>query len=846
MAISGGDGSIILTTKVDTSGIEKGTANIKNATERTNKSVKNLGLELSRALNAGDTKSAQLINNFKKATEEVERQSAKVDELKSKLQGLESGQIKIEDKGTAKLQSDFEKAAASVEKIQNEITELYMQLDNLQMDAFRAPDTGEVVLTRTEQAEFEKLNARLDELEPKLEANKQKAKELGIELRNATGTGTQAEIEKTRTKLAEAENKLQNLSTKAEIAGQKMNGGMNTYHKEVSSTEQALSKLGNRISRLAISALIFSAITKAFTELRQTIGNALMSNEEFRNSVYALQAALWVVAQPIYEAILPALKTLIRWLTIGILYIATFFSALGGKTLKQTMASAKALNKQSQAFKNASKSAGKSAKSTNKATKAMKDLAKETGEANKQLADFDDLIIIGSKSIDDIETPSGGYDDTGVGGTDFSGINSAFDDLESLLNDSDMQNLQDFENWVLTHKDAIKTALEIAGLGLLGLAIGGVISKIGDLLGWFKKKDSGLDTQTAKTKTETEAVRELSNAWSAAPAFAFGLISALDGLTASGNELIPTFQTAIDKSYGLAPAFDTSRESAYGLAPALDGATSSATNLSPAFQTATDKMSAFDVMTKVVMPSIQTVIVTAMNNAKQNISDFCTNAKSNFASWAEDIQNNAINTATVIADNVYEAFNSAGNNINDFVTTTSTNVRSWADSVATNVSNAARTIATNWGNALSSAWQNFKNFMSATGKRVSGFWSEHKATIIGVTLAAATVAGAVALAPYTGGASLAVIPPLAKGGIVPHATTALIGEKGKEAVLPLENNTEWMDMLADRILMRSGNINIGGGNTEVVLEIDGREFGRAVIEQGNKENRRIGTRLVTV
>lgn len=36
----------------------------------------------------------------------------------------------------------------------------------------------------------------------------------------------------------------------------------------------------------------------------------------------------------------------------------------------------------------------------------------------------------------------------------------------------------------------------------------------------------------------------------------------------------------------------------------------------------------------------------------------------------------------------------------------------------------------------------------------------------------------------------------------------------------------------------------GGGNTEVVLEIDGREFGRAVVEQGNKENRRIGTRLV--
>jgi hypothetical protein len=42
----------------------------------------------------------------------------------------------------------------------------------------------------------------------------------------------------------------------------------------------------------------------------------------------------------------------------------------------------------------------------------------------------------------------------------------------------------------------------------------------------------------------------------------------------------------------------------------------------------------------------------------------------------------------------------------------------------------------------------------------------------------------------------------------------------------------------------SQNGNVSGGNTEVILEIDGREFGRAVVEQGNRENRRIGTRLV--
>lgn len=46
------------------------------------------------------------------------------------------------------------------------------------------------------------------------------------------------------------------------------------------------------------------------------------------------------------------------------------------------------------------------------------------------------------------------------------------------------------------------------------------------------------------------------------------------------------------------------------------------------------------------------------------------------------------------------------------------------------------------------------------------------------------------------------IPRLAKGGIVnnPGRGVPLIaGESGREAVLPLDNNTEWMDILADKI-----------------------------------------------
>lgn len=43
------------------------------------------------------------------------------------------------------------------------------------------------------------------------------------------------------------------------------------------------------------------------------------------------------------------------------------------------------------------------------------------------------------------------------------------------------------------------------------------------------------------------------------------------------------------------------------------------------------------------------------------------------------------------------------------------------------------------------------------------------------------------------------IPMLARGGIVDRPTLALIGERGKEAVMPLENNTGWITDLANSI-----------------------------------------------
>ena len=79
------------------------------------------------------------------------------------------------------------------------------------------------------------------------------------------------------------------------------------------------------------------------------------------------------------------------------------------------------------------------------------------------------------------------------------------------------------------------------------------------------------------------------------------------------------------------------------------------------------------------------------------------------------------------------------------------------------------------------------------------------------------------------------IPYLAEGGIALGPTMAMIGEKGKEAVLPLENNTGWMDALAEKLAAKTK------GPTKIVLNVDGKELGYAAINNINSITKQTGS-----
>lgn len=67
------------------------------------------------------------------------------------------------------------------------------------------------------------------------------------------------------------------------------------------------------------------------------------------------------------------------------------------------------------------------------------------------------------------------------------------------------------------------------------------------------------------------------------------------------------------------------------------------------------------------------------------------------------------------------------------------------------------------------------------------------------------------------------LPRLAKGGIISQPTQAIIGEAGKEAVVPLENNMEWLDILADKLSNKTGN-----NNCPFIIQLDGRTVQRGI------------------
>jgi hypothetical protein len=175
----------------------------------------------------------------------------------------------------------------------------------------------------------------------------------------------------------------------------------------------------------------------------------------------------------------------------------------------------------------------------------------------------------------------------------------------------------------------------------------------------------------------------------------------------------------------------------------------------------------------------------------------------------------------------------------------------------TSIKNVFSSVGTWFQTTFSNAWQKVKNVFSSGGKIFDGIKDGISSTfktivnklIDGINKIIATpfnkinsmlntirsikVAGAQPFKNLWKHNPLSVpkIPKLARGGIVNRpgrGVPAIIGEAGREAVLPLDNHTEWMDILADKI----GN---SGGNVTIPIYLDGKKIYTYMVDIGKRK-----------
>lgn len=79
------------------------------------------------------------------------------------------------------------------------------------------------------------------------------------------------------------------------------------------------------------------------------------------------------------------------------------------------------------------------------------------------------------------------------------------------------------------------------------------------------------------------------------------------------------------------------------------------------------------------------------------------------------------------------------------------------------------------------------------------------------------------------------ITPFANGGIIDKPTLAMVGEAGKEAIVPLENNTEWLDKLADRLSGKMGRNTVNNFN----YTFEKMETTKLALHKANLETKRV-------
>lgn len=626
----------------------------------------------------------------------------------------------------------------------------------------------------------------------------------------AQGKGNSTNAEELKARIAELKAELQQLTGAASAMGVKTAAAS-------TKAAQGLKQFGKRIAGIVKSALIFSVLYKVMQAVVKLFKNILMSDEEFRQDWEELKAAFYTAAYPIVNLIVPAIKFIVQQVRDWAVSIGKVAAALQGMSYSELVNQAKASKEAADNYADMEKSSKKTA-----------------DNVKKQLASFDDIQILSSGNEE--EQGAGQYAGfEGLGKYDTSGEKSMLDDLMT----------------------AISGALVAVGLillfhGQLAWGVGFIIA--GAVAGLFGVAIATLSDESVSQKVKDE----LSNAMLivGVVAIVLGILLCMAQQWVWGIGLIAVGAASIVTPIALNwDGIKEQLQGSFGGWLALGGAIAIVLGILLCFTPFLPLGIGLIVLGvgAVVAPivanwdSIKDRISNAFEEVKEWVSAYgglvlgiillFTGVGTAFglALIMDSISSLGKGEKPALWNSLLESIKKTWNDIKSYWNANIANVwtlRFWLD------------LAKIAGNGL------INGFELAINGIIGMFEKMINWIVNGLNKISFDVPDWV---PGIGGKTFGFnipeakfgrvsIPRLAQGAVIPpnREFLAVLGDQkqGTNIEAPLQTIVDAFNIALQ------GNANYASGKTEVVLEIDGRELGRAVVEQGDRENRRIGTRLV--
>lgn len=504
----------------------------------------------------------------------------------------------------------------------------------------------------------------------------------------------------------------------------------------------------------------------------------ITKSNSLQNSIANMKQAWQGISNTMAQVFIPIVQAVVKWLTKAFVVINLFLKSIFGLDLK-TKSSSGSMN-------GATSSTNKYAQSAKNATKAAEALKRVT-------MGFDELNIVQDPN-------KGGSDSSAAAIPDMSGIGAGFD--SSILDAADL-NLEGLYAWFEKYKTLIQdiTTWSLIGIGvalaligglggniplcILGLGLAGLGLAIGSV-------DGGtFDRFLAKHQGLADA---LSKIWDYVKNFFIGVFTTIwEKVKFCAKTIYEAFIAAweiIKAAWSIVSSFFLS------VWKTIEG----------------------------IFAVVEKVLAGDFKGAWEAI-------KGIFSTWGSFFSN--------LWKQLMNAFSAVGT----FFSNTFKNA--W---------DAIKNIFKGWSSFFSGLWKDVKNIFGNIAQSIgNSIASVIKGAINAVltlvedkvNLFVSAINGAISIINKIPGVNITKlsklsIPRLATGGIATRSTIANIGEAGKEAVLPLENNTQWMDTLADKIAERNSS------PSKIVLQVGEKELGWATINSINSITKQTGGLQLTL